>query len=163
MRHFLGHAQHVDRTKSIAGPDSRAGSSVRGDLEDANGRRRRDDPAVRRGRRIAVPAVTAWADRGQVLGRRHRGVVTRCGTCGPLGAALVAHAAIGGAAQANAPRTLPDLELAEAGRTELRHEGWQEALGQTVDGRVIGGSFGGRALHAAVLRRGGHPRVPGMR
>ena len=78
-------------------------------------------------------------------------------------AALVADATVGGAAQADAPGALADLEFAEAGGTELGHEGWQEPGGQAVDGGVIGGSFGGAALHATVIRRSGHLRVPGMR
>jgi hypothetical protein len=77
--------------------------------------------------------------------------------------ALVADATVGGAAQADVPGALADFEFAETGGTELGHEGGQEAGGQAVDGGVIGGSFGRAALHATVIRRSGHLRVPGMR
>jgi hypothetical protein len=90
-------------------------------------------------------------------------VVTGGDSGGPFGAALIADGAIGGAAKADAPGALPDLEFAETGGTELRHEGGQEPLGQAVDGGMIRGSFGGAALDATVIRRSGHLRVPGMR
>jgi hypothetical protein len=82
---------------------------------------------------------------------------------GSFGATLVAGRTVGWTAEADAPGPFSDLEFAEAGGTELRHEGGKESLGQAVDRGMIRGSFGGAALRATVIGRGGHLRVPGMR
>jgi hypothetical protein len=43
-----------------------------------------------------------------------------------------------GPPEADAPVTLPDLELAQARGTELRDQRWQQLTGQAVDRRMIG-------------------------
>ncbi len=73
----------------------------------------------------------------------------------PLSATLVAGRAIGRPAQSDAPGAFSNLELAQAGRAQLGHEGGQQSLGEAVDRGMVGRPLGWGALRAAGVRRGG--------
>jgi hypothetical protein len=64
-----------------------------------------------------------------------------CPVCSPVRCAAVAGRRSAGPTQADAPRTLADLELTETGRAQLRDERRQQLVGQAVDRGVIGGAL----------------------
>jgi hypothetical protein len=52
---------------------------------------------------------------------------------------LTARDTVGGAAEADAPAVLADLELAETCRAELRDQRRQQLARQSIDRRMVGG------------------------